>query len=156
LEDPAAIRLVAVVELPPVLVDVFLRRVVGSMVGARVEPQEPGPRGVRGLLVAQHADGVIDEILGEVIALLRPLRRLGEVISLNQVRVPPVRLAAEEAVEAVEPLLKRPLLARRPGGDVLLRHVMVFADPERAPAAVLENLTDGRGLIGNAPARARE
>ena len=70
-QHPLAVGLVAVVELALVLVDVFLRGMVRGMVGARAEPHEPRLRGVAGLLVADHLDGLVGQVLGEVIALLR-------------------------------------------------------------------------------------
>ena len=77
-----------------------------------------------------------------MIALLRAVRRLDEAVVFDEVGIPLVGLAAQEAVEAVEAHLERPLLAARARGDVLLGDVVVLAQPEGAPAVVLEDLPD--------------
>ena len=82
---------------------------VRRVVGARAEPHEPRLRRVAGLLVAEHLDRLIGQILREVIALLRAVGLLDEPVVLDEVGVPLVGLAAEESVEAVEALLERPL-----------------------------------------------
>ena len=151
-----AIRLVAVVELALVLVDVVLRAMMRRVVGAGAEPHVPGPRRVGGVMVTEHAERLIGEILGEVIPLFRAVRLVDELVVVDQVRIPLVGLAAEEAVEAIEALLQRPLLARRARGDVLLRHVVILAEPERAPAVVLEDLRHRRALERDASVRAGE
>ena len=146
LEHPGAVRVVAVVELALVLVDVLLRCVVGRVVRSRAEPDEPGLRGVRGVLVADHADRLVREVLRQVVPLLRGVRRLDEAVVLHQVGVPLVGLAAEEAVEPVETHRERPGGLAAAGGDVLLGHVVVLAHPERRVAVVLQDLTDRRAL----------
>src|SRR5262245_7304868 len=111
-----------------------MRRVVG----AGTEPHEPRLRRVGGLLVADHLQSLIDEILREVIALLGAAGLLDELVVLDEVRVPLIGLAAEKAVIAVETLLQRPFAAACAGGDVLLRNIVVLAEPERAPAGILQ------------------
>ena len=155
-QHPGAIRLVARVELALVLVDVLLRAVVRRMVGAGAEPHVPGPRRVGGVMVAEHAERLVGQILGEVIPLFRAVGLVDELVVVDEVRIPLVGLAAEEAVEAIEALLQRPLLARCARGDVLLRHVVILAEPERAPAVVLEDLRHRRALQRDAPVRAGE
>ena len=91
-------------------------------------------------------DGLVGQVLGEVIALLRAVRLLDEPVVFDEVWIPLVGLAAQEAVEAVEALLERPLLAARAGGDILLGDVVVLAQPEGAPAVVLQDLPD-RGAL---------
>ena len=80
-----------------------------------------GFEGLAGLLVADHLDRLIGQILGEVVALLRRGRRLDEVVVLDEVRIPLVGLAADEPVVALEPLAERPRLAVAALGDILLR-----------------------------------
>ena len=70
-QHPGAVGLVAVVELALVLVDVLLRGVVRGVIGARVVEHEPRLRGAGGLLVPDHLDRLIGQVLGEVVALLR-------------------------------------------------------------------------------------
>src|SRR5262245_42008856 len=91
-----------------------------------------------------------------MIALVGGRRRIDELVVLDEIGEPLVGLAADEAVIAIEPLLQRPLRARRAGGDVLLRYIMVLAEPEGAPAGALQHLADGRAFIRNASAPARK
>ena len=155
-QHPLAIRLIAGVELALVLVDVRLRAMMRRVVGAGAEPQVPRPRRVRGVMVAEHAQRFIRQILGEVIALFRAVRLVDELVVVDEIRIPLVGLAAEKAVEAIEALLQGPLLPRRTRGDVLLRHVVILAEPERTPPVVLEDLRHRRALERNASVRAGE
>ena len=91
-------------------------------------------------------EGLVGQILGQVIAVLRPVGLVDEVVVLDEVRIPLVGFAADEAVEAVEALVERPVLLARARADVLLGDVVVLAEPERAPAAVLQDLAD-RGTL---------
>jgi hypothetical protein len=150
-EHPLPVRLIPVVELALVLVDVLLRRMVRSVVGARTKPHEPRFRRRHRMLIAQHPQGLVGQVLGQVIAILGRVRRPDEVVVLDQVGVPLVGLAAEEPVEPVEPLRQRPFRAAAACGDVLLRHVVVLAEPERRIAVVLQDLPDRRAL-GRQPA----
>ena len=94
-------------------------------------------------MVADHLERLVGQVLGEVIALLGAVRLVDELVVVDEVGIPLVGLAAEEAVEAIEALLQRPLLAGGARGDVLLGNVVVLAQPERAPAGVLEQLRRG-------------
>jgi len=145
-KNPLTISLVAVVKLTLVLVDVFLRCVVRRMVRAGTEPHEPRLRRIAGLLVANHLQRLIDEILGEVITLFRTIGLVDEFVVFDEVRIPLVSFAADEAVVTVETLLQRPFAAAGAGSDILFRHVVIFAEPERAPAGLLQNLADRRAL----------
>ena len=154
LEHPRPVRFVSIVELALVLGDVVFRRVVRGVVRARVVPHEPRPRRVAGLLVADHRDGLVREVLRQVIALLGSVRRVDKAVVLDKVGIPLIGFATEETVEAVEPLLQRPLLPARARRHVLFGDVVVLAEPERAPARILQELADGRGLLGEPSARA--
>lgn len=98
-------------------------------------------------MVTQHLDCFVGEIFGQVIAVFRTVGRLDEVIVLDQVGIPVVGLATEEAIEAVEALLGGPHLAAAAGRDVLLGDVVILAEPEGAVAVVLQDFTDGGDLI---------
>ena len=158
-QDPLAVGLVAVVELAPVLVDVLLGGVVGGVVGARAEPQVPGLVRLRLLGVADELQRLVGQVLGEVVAVLGPVRLLDVVVVLGQVRIPLVGLAADEPVEAVVAQPERPVLlgrAHRPGVD---RRVVVLADPERAPAGLAQHgrhrgvLARDVGVVAGEPGR---
>jgi hypothetical protein len=145
-QDPLAVGLVAVVEPALVLVDVLLRGVVRGVVRAGAEPEEPRLGGVRLLRVADEAHRLVGEVLGEVVALLRHVGLVDVVVVLDEVGIPVVRLAPDEAVEAVEATGERPIALRRPHGPLVDRHVVVLADPERVPALLAEHLGHRRVL----------
>ena len=119
-QDPLAVGVVAVVELALVLVDVFLRAWCGAWLAPGQNHMNQGFEGLLAFWSRDHRDGLVGQVLGEVIALLRGVRLFDVVVVLDQVGIPLVGLAAEEAVEAVEALLQRPLLAgsRRRRGPV--------------------------------------
>src|SRR5262249_15767584 len=54
---------------------------------------------------------------------------------------------------AVESLLQRPLFPARTRGHVLLGYVVIFSDPEGAPAGILQNLSNSRTLWWQAAVR---
>jgi hypothetical protein len=99
---------------------------------------------------------LVGQILGEVIPLFRAVRLVDELVVVDEIRIPLIGLAAEEAVEAIEALLQRPLRARCARGDILLGHVVILAEPEGAPAVVLEDLRHRGTLQRDAPVRAGE
>ncbi len=152
-ERPLAVGLVAVVELALVLVGPLRRDVMRRVIGPRAEPGEPGPRRSRNLDVADHLDRVVRQILGEVVALLRLVRLVDQAVVLDQRRIPVVRLAPEEAVEAIPALVERPVRLRRAGVGLLDRHVVVLADPERAPAGLAHHLGESSALRRDVPVR---
>jgi hypothetical protein len=155
-QHPLPVSVVAIVKLALVLVDVVLRAVVRGMVRARTEPHVPGPGGVRSLLVAKHSDRLISQILGEMVAFLRRVGLINVAIVFYKIGIPLVCLAAKVAVEAIEALLQRPLAFACARGKVARRDIMIFAQPESAPAAVLQNLRDRGALVWNAGVSARE
>ena len=90
-------------ELPRVLVGPLLRHVVRRMGGAGREVHEERLVGHQRLLLAHPAHAVVGEVLGEVVPLLGGRGRLDRGRAVVQRRVPLVVLAADEAVEALEP-----------------------------------------------------
>jgi hypothetical protein len=70
--------------------------------GAGREPEQERPVAVDGAQVVQELDGVVGEVLGEVVALLGPAGRIDLVAVVDEVGVVLVGLGAEEAVEALE------------------------------------------------------
>ena len=147
LEDALAQLVVAVVEeVHRVdLVHPFLGRVVRRVRGAGRVLDEDGLGRFR-LVDPRHVvDGVVGHAGDEVPARLAleriDLRRVAE-----QVRLPLVGVAADEAVEILEahagrPLVERPDLA---GGEG--RRVVVLAEPRRRVAVVEQDAADG-GLV---------
>ena len=59
-----------------------------------------------------NSDGLVDQVLGEVVALLGRARRLDVVVVVDEVGVVLVGLAAHEPVEALEATAERPAVAR--------------------------------------------
>ena len=154
-QRPLAVGLVAVVEDALVLVDVLLRRMVRRVIRAGAEPHEPWTRRRGRLDVTDHPDRLIGKILREVIALLRRVRLLDAVVVDREIGIPLVRLAAEEAVEAIEALMQRPALLRRARMQIIDRHAVVLAEPERAPAGRPHHLGERAALRRDVRVRAR-
>ena len=141
-EDALADRLVALVEAPLVRVRPLLEDVVRRVRAARAEVHEPGLVGIDRLRVAHELDRLVGQVLREVVAVLGLRRLLDRMVVLDEVRIPLVRLAAEEAVEALEAAAERP--APLPGGHVrlLAGGEVPLADRVRVPAALVQHLGD--------------
>ncbi len=101
-ERPLAVGVPAVIELAGVPVRPLLRDVVRRVGGAEGEVQVEGLVGVDLLGVGDELDRLVDQVLGEVVALLRGSRRLDLVVVVHEVRIPLARVAAQEAVEPLE------------------------------------------------------
>ena len=88
--------------------------------------------------VGDELHGLVDQVLAEVIALLRFLGRLDLVVVVHQVRVPLAGIATQEAVETLEPPAQRPTLIRARRRLLVARcqvplahHVGVVAVPDQ-------------------------
>ena len=77
-------------------------------------------------------------------------------VVVDEVRIPLVRLGAEEAVEALEAAAERPVLLGRGDVHLVLGAEMPLADDVGVPAALAEDLGDHRALAGDVAARVRE
>jgi len=97
------------------------------------------------LVVAQPFDGLVGHVGHEVVALLGRLARLDRRRVLEQHRVILMRLAADEAVEVVEPHAGRPAVVRAGDAALPVGRVVVLAEPAGPVAIVLEHRADGRG-----------
>ena len=118
-EHLLAIGVPAVVELAGVLVGPLLRHVVRRVRRPEAQMQVERLVGVDLAEVGDELDRLVDEILGEVIALLGRLRRLDRVVVVHEFRIPLARVAAEEPVEALEAAAQRPAVVR-PGRGLLV------------------------------------
>ena len=78
------------------------------MHGTEGEVQEEGFARRPLLLVLHHADGLIGQILAEVVALLWPAGRLDIVVVTDQIGRPVVRVPLQEPVVALETEAERP------------------------------------------------
>ena len=117
-EDAGADRLVALVELALVLVGPLQRHLVRRVAGLRREVHEERLVGLDDLGVADELDRLGREVVGDVIAVLGPARRVDLVVVVDEVGIPVVGLAAEPSVEAFEPAPQRPPALER--GEVAL------------------------------------
>ncbi len=149
-------RLVAHVEAALELVDPLLRGVVRRVGRAgRVVQEERLVRRDR-LGVLDELERLVGEVVGEVVALLRRLRRVDRVVVVDEVRVPLVGLGAQEPVPALEPAAARPVAPRR--GEVHLdgRAQVPLADHVGVPAELAEDLGQHAVLRRDRAARVRE
>ena len=101
LERLLAVRVPAHVELALELVDPFLRRVVGRVRRAGGDVEEERLVGRDALDLADPGDGLVGDVVGQVV--VRVGRGGDEVAVLVEDRVPVVHVAGVEAVEVVEP-----------------------------------------------------
>ena len=84
---------------------------MGGVAGAGGQVAEEGLVVGVGPQVADPADGVVDQILGEVVALLRGAGRRHLVVVGDEVGVVLVGLAGQEPVEPLEPFRQGPAVA---------------------------------------------
>jgi len=106
-----------------------------------------------GLLLADPVDRMIGQILCEVVALLGCRRRLNRGGSVVQRRVPLVVLAADEAVERLEPATGgRPRIEGTERRGLPHRHLVALAELGRRVAVELQR--HGQRGLGVGPHRA--
>ena len=140
-----ALGVPAGVEPAGVLVAPLRRDVERRVRGAERDVGEERPLGRDRLLVLDPGDRVVDEVLGEVVAVLREPVGLDGVAALVELRVPVVHLRAHEAVEEVEALTHRPPRERARRAHLHRRGLVPLADRRRAVAVAAEDLRDRRG-----------
>ena len=160
LEDHLPVFVPAHVELALILVRPLLGDVVRRVRCARAEIHEEGLVGRVLLGVGDEADGLVRDVLGKMIALLRRLGRFDRVIVVGQVRVVLVRVGAEKTVETLEPAAQRPAVVgsrpRKFGGrrEVPLsqgiRVVTVLEQDLRQKAVLERDVTVAAGKAGGA------
>ena len=137
------------------LVDPFLGRMVRRVRGTGDVIEEEGLAGIDLVDAVQVIDGVVGHSGDQVPSRLPHeginLRRVAE-----QVRLPLVRVAADEPVEVIEALPDRPILERSNLAGREGRHVVVLAEPRGGVAVFLEDSADGRLVLGDDAVVARE
>ena len=103
----------------PVLVEVLLGRLVGAVGRPEGQVQEEGLFGLDRDLVPYVGDGVVDQVLGEVVAVLGPSRGVHPVVVLDHVGIEVVGQSVQEPVVAAEAPSQGPLVVGTDRGGVL-------------------------------------
>ena len=149
LEDPLAVLVPAVVELPFVLVRP-LREDVVRAVGAAGRPvHQERLVGREGLVPLDPGEPLVDHVFGQVVFLA--VRRLDRIQVLVQPGLPLRRFAGEEAVEVVEPVAGGPAVERSHRGRLVRGGVVPLAERRGLVAVVVQRLGDGGGGLGDDP-----
>ena len=154
-EDLLAVGVPAVVELAGVPVGPLLGHVVRRVGRAEAQVQVEGLVGVDLPEVGDELDRLVDQVLGQVVALLGRPRRLDRVVVVDEVRVPLARVAAEEAVEALEAAPERPAVVRAGRRLLVARRQVPLADHVRAVAVLDQHLRQHAVLERHDPVVAR-
>ena len=139
-EGLLAVGLPAVVELAGVLVGPLLGHVVRRVRGPEAEVQVEGLVGVDLPRVGDELDRLVDEVGGEVVALLRRRRRLDLVVVVDEVGIPLAGVAAEEAVEALEAARQRPAVVGPRRRLLVARRQVPLADHVGVVAVLEQHL----------------
>ena len=155
LEHLLAVGVPAVVELPLVLVGPGARHVVGRVHRARTEVEEEWLVGRDLLAVGDEPDRPIDQILGEVVALLGRLGGGHLMVVVDEIRVVLVRVTAHEAVEPFEAAAEWPAVVGAGRARLLRRREVPLADRVCVVAVSLQDLGDETVLEGDEAVAAR-
>ncbi len=154
-EDPLPVGVPAVVELPGVLVGPLLRHVVRAVQAAAGPVHEERLVRLERLVPVQPADGVVGEVLAEVVPLLRGPRRQHAGRVADQVRLVLRRLTGQEPVEVLEAQPGRPVV-ERPGRCRLQGRGVVPLPPRPGGVAVVpQHLGDQRRCSWGSPRSSR-
>ena len=139
----------SLVEPAPVLLHVARRGLVRGMGGAERDVGEERAVGPDALGVRHHLEQPVDQVLGQVVAVLGLGRRLDGMVVADEFRVELVGLALEESVEPVEAAGERPLIERPGGGALFHRGEVPLADAEGGVALLAQHLGNGGGVVAD-------
>ncbi len=117
--------------------------------GAGAKVHKEGLVGRHLLGVGDKADGLVHQVLGEVVALLRRLGRLHLVVVVDQLRIVLVGLAAQEAIEALKAAAQRPAVVGSGGRDLVGRGQVPLADGVGVVALLQQHLGQKAVLKGD-------
>ncbi len=148
LEDLLADRVPALVELALVLVGPLLRDVVRRVGAAGRVVEEPRLLGILRADRVQPLDGLVREVVREVVRLaVGALGHADVRVVLREERIPLARGAAEEAPEVVEAPVLRPVLERARGALLPVRRHVPLAEPAGDVAVLLEDARNGGAAL---------
>ena len=155
-EETLAPGVPSLIEDAPVRVHPLLGHVVGCVHGAQREVQEE--RFARGtlLLILHHADGLIGQVLAQVIPLVGPPGWIDVVVVADEVGRPMVGVALEEAVVALEAQTQWPRIEGPGRRAVPARRQVPLAHGHGRVAGVTEEAGEGRRRLGQPGVVARE
>ncbi len=134
--------------------DVF-RRLMRGMAGGEGAPEKPRVILRAGVVIGQHADGLIDQILRQVIAGFIGAGRVDMAVVAHQLRRILVGLRVEEAVEAVKSPAQGPAVKRSSRAAFIERVHMPFADHIVAIGMGAQHLGERTGRFRDLAAIAR-
>ena len=155
-ERDLALLVPAVRELALVLLDPVLRHVMRRVRGARREVDEERLVRKQRLLLSRPGDELVGQVFGQVVALGRRLRRLDRCRALIERGIPLVVLAADEAVEVLEPAAAgRPRVERTRGARLPHRDFVALAELRGRVTIQLERERQRRLRVGQHRALAR-
>ena len=94
------------------------------------------------LAIGDERDGLVDQILAQVVALLGLPRRLDLMVVVDEIRIPLARVTTEKTVEALEAAPERPAVIRTRSRLLVARRQMPLPDHERAVAVLQQHLRE--------------
>ena len=133
-------RLITHVEATLELLDPVGRGMVRRVAGSRCVVEEERLFRCDRLGVLDELKGLVGEVIGEVVTLLRRTRRFHRVVVVDEVRIPLVGLGPEEPVPALEAATARPVASRRRQVHLVGWAQVPLADHVGVPAALSEDL----------------
>ncbi len=144
-EGPRAPILPAGVEAAAIALDPRARRLMRRVhrAGSEIQEERLPRRGVAQVLDAPNRR--VDQILGQVVALLGRARRRDEPVVSHQLGGPLIGVTPVESVEVLEAHGERPALERAGRGLLPARRQVPLAHGERAVAGVAEYTRQCRG-----------
>ncbi len=148
LVDDLAVLLPAAVELALVLVGPLLGHVVRRVSGAGGVVHEERLVGRVDMRVLDELDRLVRQVDADVVALFGKCGLLDLMVVVGELRIPLVRLTAEETVVALEATAERPAIVGPGSGGVLGRSQVPLAHAEGVVALLQEHLGQHRPIEG--------
>src|SRR5262249_40348005 len=139
-EDFLAVLIPAVVELALVLVGPLLRHMLRRVHRAGAEVKEERLVGRELLGISDELHGLVRQVLGQMVALFRSLRRFDLMVVVYKVWIILARVAAEEAVIAFEAAPQRPAVVGPGGAGLFGGRQVPLADGIGVVTALQEHL----------------